>query len=419
MSQAHDQSGEAANTRSRASISACIIARDEAERLPECLASVAFCDEVVVVDSGSVDETVQIARAAGARVVEQPWLGFAAQRNVALDHARCDWVIEVDADERVSPQLRAEIEAFMAAPPDGVELGGIPLRDLLLGHPLGPSAKYPKYRHRLLLRGAYRHDERRTVHEGLLPHGPVHPFTADLLHLFAGSWREAFVDTWGYARLEAGQLRSAHSAGAALTGAFVRPGLKFLYRLSIDGGWRDGPYGAARIALDCIGDSLVWLLHMSGRGVGEEGVSGVSAGSHFGSRRRHQGSVRVLGLAAGAGAAADATAWLRRARAEGMDVALIADVPVEQLSLRVHRLRRMRPLQLLRALEAEQQLRSVDAVIPFGWRAGRLLRIMPRSLHGIVVNVSEQDSPATVARCVEERRGEDPPAPPVGGAQSR
>lgn len=418
MSQAHDQSGEAASTRSRASISACIIARDEAERLPECLASVAFCEEVVVVDSGSVDDTVQIARAAGARVVEQPWLGFAAQRNVALDHARCDWVIEVDADERVSPQLRAEIEAFLAAPPAGVELGGVPLRDLLLGRPLGPSAKYPKYRHRLLLRGAYRHDECRTVHEGLLPQGPVHPFTADLLHLFADSWREGLTDTWSYARLEAGQLRAARTPRAVLMGAFVRPGLKFLYRLSVDGGWRDGVYGAARIGLDCIGDSLVWLRHMSGRG-GEEGVSGVSAGSHFGSRRRHQGSVRVLGLAAGAGAAADATAWLRRARAEGMDVALIADVPVEQLSLRVHRLRRMRPLQLLRALEAEQQLRSVDAVIGFGWRAERLLRVMPLSLHGIVVNMSKRDSPATVARCVEERRSEDSPAPPVGSARSR
>jgi hypothetical protein len=418
MSQAHDQSGEAA-TRARASISACIIARDEAGRLPECLASVAFCDEVVVVDSGSVDETVQIARAAGSHVVEQPWLGFAAQRNVALDHAHSDWVIEVDADERVSPQLRAEIEAFLAAPPAGVELGGIPLRDLLLGRPLGPSAKYPKYRHRLLLRGAYRHDERRTVHEGLLPQGPVHPFTADLLHLFADSWREALTDTWSYARLEAGQLRAARTPRAMLMGAFVRPGLKFLYRLSVDGGWRDGPHGAARIALDCIGDSLVWLRHMGGRGTGNQGASGISAGSHFGSRRRHQGSVRVLGLATGPRAAADATAWLRRARSEGMDVALITDVPVEQLSLRVHRLRRMRPLQLLRALEAEQQLRSVDAVIAFGWRDGRLLRTMPRSLHGIVVNMSASDSPAMVARCAEERRREDSPAPPVGSAQSR
>src|SRR6202050_3277869 len=91
-----------------ASVSACIIAKDEQHHLPECLASVAFCREIVLVDSGSRDATRELARAAGAVVVEQPWLGFAAQRNVALDHASGDWVLEVDADERVSGGLREE-----------------------------------------------------------------------------------------------------------------------------------------------------------------------------------------------------------------------------------------------------------------------------------------------------------------------
>ena len=103
-------------------------------------------------------------------------------------------------------------------------MGGLPLRDLLLGHALGASAKYPKYRHRLLARGAYRHDERRTVHEGLIPVGPVHPFTGDLLHLFADSWREALADTWSYARLEAQQLTAPPSVRAVATGAFYVPG---------------------------------------------------------------------------------------------------------------------------------------------------------------------------------------------------
>jgi glycosyltransferase involved in cell wall biosynthesis len=66
----------------RESVCACIIARDEEERLPEALASVAFCDEVIVVDSGSRDRTIEIAHAAGARVVENPWSGYGAQRNV-------------------------------------------------------------------------------------------------------------------------------------------------------------------------------------------------------------------------------------------------------------------------------------------------------------------------------------------------
>src|SRR2546422_7468048 len=106
-----------------ASVSACIIARDEERRLPGCLGSVSFCDEVVVVDGGSQDSTVELARAAGAKVVEHPWRGFGAARNVAIDNAAGDWILEVDADERVSPALRAQIEAFVAEPPPEILVG--------------------------------------------------------------------------------------------------------------------------------------------------------------------------------------------------------------------------------------------------------------------------------------------------------
>jgi len=244
-------------------ISACIIARNEQESLPDALASVAFCQEIVLIDSGSTDATMEIARAAGARVIEHSWRGYAAQRNVALDHARGEWILEIDADERVSPRLREEIEAFLANPP-GVDLAGLPLREMFLGHPLGPSGKYPKYRHRLLRRGAYRHDERRTVHEGIVPDGPVHPFSGDLIHLLATSWTEAVGDSWRYARLEAGQLTGARTPARILQGALLRPAAKLLYRLAVDGGWRDGWAGAAKIGLDCATDSLVWIRYLLG-----------------------------------------------------------------------------------------------------------------------------------------------------------
>ena len=152
----------------RETVCACIIARDEEERLPGALESVAFCDELVVVDSGSHDRTAEIARAAGAKLVVHPFRTFGKQRNVAIDHATSNWILEVDADERITPRLRAEIEAFLAAVPAGVDICGVPCRDLLLGGPLGPSAKYPKYRLRLFRRGRYYHDETR---EG--PRGPV------------------------------------------------------------------------------------------------------------------------------------------------------------------------------------------------------------------------------------------------------
>src|SRR5829696_5140177 len=96
------------------SITACLIVLNEEARLPAALDSVAWCEEIVVVDSLSTDRTVEIARAHGATVVENAWPGFGAQRNVAIDHATSEWILEVDADERISTDLRDEIRAFLA-----------------------------------------------------------------------------------------------------------------------------------------------------------------------------------------------------------------------------------------------------------------------------------------------------------------
>jgi glycosyltransferase involved in cell wall biosynthesis len=380
-----------------ASLSACIIARNEETSLPDCLASVGFCEEIVLVDSGSTDATSAIARAAGAHVIEQPWLGFAAQRNVALDHAGGDWVLEIDADERVSPELCDEIQRFLADPPADVDLAGLPLREIFLGHALGPSAKYPKYRHRLLRRGSYRHDEARTVHEGFIPEGPVHPFQGDLMHLLATSWSEAAGDAWRYSRLEAGQLQGARSPASWIAGALARPAVKLLYRLAIDGGWRDGWAGLVKISLDCATDSVVWTRHLLGWRGSERGRTGVGESAHYGSRRLRRGPLRVVGVAADARAAADAQRWLARARAAGADVALIAAGQVEDRNgVRVRALRRPGPIALIRALDAEDQLRPFDAVIPFGLRAGALMRAVPPALRGELSGITQETQPDAV-----------------------
>jgi glycosyltransferase involved in cell wall biosynthesis len=391
-------------------ITACIIARDEAEHLPDCLASVSICQEIVLVDSGSSDETVEIATAAGASVVEEQWRGFAAQRNVALDHAHCEWVLEVDADERISPALAAEIEAFVAVAPPHVRLGGLPLREVFLGHRLGPSGKYPKYRHRLLRRGAYRHDESRTVHEGLVPDGEVHPFSGELVHLLATSWGEAVGDAWRYARLEAGQLRARRTPAAVLKGAFVRPAAKLLYRLVVDGGWRDGWAGAAKIAIDCGTDSVVWLRYATGRHGHERGDSGVQESLHYGAWKVRRGCLRVLGVAAGASASAEASRWLSAASAAGADVALISTEPDAGSSagVRVRRVARLGPLTLIRALDAEEQLRPLDAVVGFGRRATLLLHVVPAGLHGHMPELGAEVDPEDVRW--DRREGEAVPA---------
>ena len=99
-------------------VSVVVLTRDEEVNIGRCLASVAWADQVVVVDSGSTDATVPIARSLGAGVVEQAWLGFSGQREFALrfPDLRHDWVYFVDADEWVSPQLAAEIAAHLVAP---------------------------------------------------------------------------------------------------------------------------------------------------------------------------------------------------------------------------------------------------------------------------------------------------------------
>lgn len=364
-------------------ITACVIARDEEERLPDCLASLGFCDQVVVVDSGSRDRTRELAAAAGALVVENPWPGFAAQRNVALDHASGDWVLEIDADERVSEELASELRAFLAAPP-AVTMGAIPMRDVFLGKPLGPSIRYPRYRHRLFRRGAFRHDEGRSVHEGLWPDGPVHPFAGELRHLLASSWGEALADARAYARLEAAQRRRP-GAAEALTGIVVRPLAKLAYRLFLYGGWRDGARGFAKIGLECGADSLATVHRL--RHSSAEGTSG------FGQAPPRLGPVRIVGVALGSRDGAKLAGWLAEAAGEGADVALIGAAPPAGTPVPHRPLDRLGPGRLVRALDAEDQLRPVDALLLAGGRERRALLLAPGALRGAVPPLSPDTAP--------------------------
>jgi Glycosyl transferase family 2 len=391
-----------------ATISACVIARDEEERLPACLASLGFCDEVVVVDSGSRDRTREIAAAAGARVIENPWPGFGAQRNVALDHATGDWVLEIDADERVSPELAAEVRAFLADPPGAVRMTAIPMRDVFLGAELGPASRYPRYRHRLFRRGAFRHDEARTVHEGLWPDGPTHPFEADLTHLLASSWGEALRDARAYARLD-GSQRARAGAGEALTGIVVRPLAKLAYRVLLYGAWRDGPRGLAKVWLECAADSLATVHRLRG---GAEGAPG-----GFGQEAPRLGPVRIVGVALREADAESLAPWLEEAAAAGADVSLIGPSPLPAFVLSspegeqgrtpgVVRCRRPNgrgPGALVRALDAEDQLRPVDALLLAGRRERRRLRFAPAALRGAVEPLDPSIPAETAVRAVQEQ----------------
>ena len=406
-------------TASRETIAACLIVEDEQKRLPGALESVAFCDEVIVVDSGSRDRTVEIARGANARVIEHLWEGFGKQRNVAIDHATADWILEVDADERITPQLAQELLGLLADPPSEVAVGVLPMREWFLGRLLGPSIKYPRYRTRLFRRGAYRHDEHRAVHEGIWPAGPTWVATADMHHVLADSLREALVDWWRYARLEASRVQRLGGPLTYARAIVLRPMLKFAYRMLVDGGWRDGAVGALKISLDCSGDALVWLRRLARRD--ESAIPSSYDGSeHFGRNVPHRGPVRIVAVVAGAEDTRRAVVWLTQARRAGADVALVTDAPLsgEQRWLFTVTQRRLTPLSTLRALDAVEQARPFDCIVAAGGPRRVVEHLLPRLRRGLAGPESLDSDPATVVSRVTElaRPGGAEPAPGVSAS---
>jgi hypothetical protein len=371
-------------------VSACVIARDEEERIGACLESLGFCDQIVVVDGGSRDRTRELAAAAGATVVENPWPGFGAQRNVAIDNSEGDWILEVDADERVSPGLAEEIRRLLDAPPPAIEIAALPLRDLYLGRALGRSSRYPRYRLRLFRRGSYRHDEARTVHEGLWASGPVWPLDHELRHLLATSLGEAVRDTVAYARLEAGQ-RAGVDLREALVGMVARPAAKLAYRTVVYGGWRDGWQGMLKLALECGGDALATAFR-----IGRPRAAGAAG---FGQEPPRRGPVRIVGIASGSRGAARLEPWLVDAEATGAEVALIAPPAGGPTAVRRRGLAGSGPGALVRALDAEVQLRPIDAIVYADRRAALFARFAPRALHGATAPLD----PGTPAKTAVER----------------
>jgi hypothetical protein len=382
------------------SVSACVIARDEEERIGACLGSLAFCEEIVVVDGGSRDRTREIAARAGAKVVENPWPGFGAQRNVAIDNAVGDWILEVDADERVSPALATEIRRLLDSPPAGTDIAALPLRDVFLGRALGRSNRFPRYRLRLFRRGSYRHDESRTVHEGLWASGPVWPLEHELRHILASSLAEAIRDTVAYARLEAGQ-RSGVDVRETAVGIVARPLAKLAYRTVVYGGWRDGWQGLLKIALECGGDALS-TVHRIGR-PREGGAVG------FGQVAPRVGPVRIIGVAAGVRSAERLEPWLATAATAGAEVALIAPRADRPIAIRRRVPTGSGPGATVRALDAEEQLRPIDALVFADRRAALFARVAPADLRGAAAPLDRHaPAAASVGRLGSRLRGQDP-----------
>ena len=216
------------------SLSVILISKNEAANIRECLQSVAWADEIIVVDSGSTDQTCSIAKEMGAQVqVHADWPGFGPQKNRALGYAGKDWVFSIDADERVTPELRAEIEhAMRTGKADGYYC---PRLSQFCGQFVHHSGWYPDYVLRLFKRGAGKFSES-LVHESVLLTGRSEKMKNPLLHYSYLTADDVERKVEHYSTAAAQQMfqagKRSSRAGAALRGgwAFVRT---YLLRLGV------------------------------------------------------------------------------------------------------------------------------------------------------------------------------------------
>ncbi len=227
---------------SRPRLSAVVITKEEATNLPACLDALAFADEVVVVDCGSTDGTPDLARARGARVVETDWPGMIAQKNRAVAAARNDWVLSVDADERVSPELRGSVLRALDAVAAGDEAAGFEMAwaTRYLGRVVRSDRGGARWKLRLF-------DRRRGRWEGEEPHGHVrvdgpvrrlagplhHDTVRDLAHHVAKM--NAYTDAAAEALDRAGR--------GVWFGLVVRPPAAFVRSYVVRGGFLGGARG--------------------------------------------------------------------------------------------------------------------------------------------------------------------------------
>jgi len=223
-------------------LSVVMITRNEAELLPECLASVQWADEIVVLDAASTDATRQIARQAGAKVYEtHDWPGFGKQRQRAQEYATGDVILMLDADERVTPELRASIEAVLHQP-QAATVYSCARSNLFLGRFMRHSGWYPDRVIRLYARQDYRYNNN-PVHESLdLRQAKVVKLNGCLQHLTCRDLMAfqrkqlRYAEAWAIERHRQGKSCGFFSILSHTLGAFVKTWL-------LRAGFLDGKQG--------------------------------------------------------------------------------------------------------------------------------------------------------------------------------
>jgi glycosyltransferase involved in cell wall biosynthesis len=225
----------------RLPVTAFVVTFNEARNIADCLGSVSWCDEIVVVDSGSADDTVALARRFTDRVVVKPWEGHVKQRGYAMSLARNDWVFLIDADERVTPELRASIAAVLASPRDGVAGYRVARRTYHLGRWIAHGGWYPDRKLRLFRKSAGRITGQ-DPHERVEVDGGTADLEGDLLHYTYRNLSHQLRTIDFFSDVEAENFRKA-GARPRLWRMLLHPPLKFLETYVVKRGFLDGMPG--------------------------------------------------------------------------------------------------------------------------------------------------------------------------------
>lgn len=257
-------------------IAAVIITKDEERNIAACLESVRWTDERIVVDAASRDRTVEIAKERATQVHVRPWPGYGPQKNFGIDQAKSEWILIVDADERITPALSEEIQALLKAGPQG-DIAGyeIPRRNFFYGRWIQGGGIYPDYQLRLFRKAAGRYDDTE-LHENLMVRGRIERLRQPMDHDSMPTIRTHVRKMMRYTSLGAQEKLKTRSRVSAIEIAGHHLGT-IVKTYVLRKGYRDGVHGVV-VALFAGMHTFVKYAKawesLRGRGKRDSGIAG-------------------------------------------------------------------------------------------------------------------------------------------------